>query len=426
MTPSPTPAPHDDVASTQSYQPEFRPSWAKLIGCAFGGSVLAIVYVASLAPSYRAEAVIILPGAGTSQVSSVAQQLGISIPREGSSIQMFKAILESNSALDFVAQGIGRPAKQVKDVLSLEDDIRANTISLVASDRDKDVALKLLNLRIDALRKINYRVILPSKNSELSNLNQEIARTKGMLKKAENELLAFNREASTSPTVVSGTSVVVLPASYKEDAQQLRLDLSKARREREFLRGKVLDNAKASGTLPTISPVDDKWRTTLSNLDYELEIARQRYLDSSPEVRQILGRKQAAEQSLRRDVQKYVLSAKKGLMDPTDLVKAEAAVVGAEAELSATERLAARAPYDAMRFQQLSRNVAMLTKQLEQLTQLQRQSEMEQSADPNRWEILDAPHVDPNPSNKRYVRFGGLGLLLGAIVGAFLAFKKKN
>jgi uncharacterized protein involved in exopolysaccharide biosynthesis len=106
-------------------------------------------------------------------------------------------------------------------------------------------------------------------------------------------------------------------------------------------------------------------------------------------------------------------------VDPS-LAPLELQRVGLEAQVSALQRLAARAPEDTLQLQRLAREVSTLNELVQQLRVSLEQARMELSRDPNRWEVLEDGRLKEEPVNKRWKLSIALALAGGGMLGVLV------
>lgn len=388
------------------------------------GLALAGVYTFIKKPVYEGSAILLLPTVQGSGANSLAQQLGISVSAGSqSNIYMFKQILESSRARSMVAQQIGLSRGEVKLNSVIEENSTANSILITYLDPDQARAKKAVGSYISSLRKIHSELSIPSKKSQAQALQTSLEKRKSELSDAEERLRIFQLSAKTAPAL-GGNGVAISASRYSEQLRGLEIEREKLRSSVHQLRTQLERAKGASIELPNNLPTARQWREKLVQLEYELKVAEISGGPLDPKVVKLKSQIEITKSSLAQESERYLQALKSGVVDPSlesgiaSFGAATSTLAGIEAQISALQRLTKVAPTEALTYQRMVNEIAMLSKLVEsQRTQLE-QAKWDAQADPNRWEVLDEPEVSAEPVNKNYIR----NMAVGGVAGLVLAF----
>jgi len=389
-------------------------------------------------PVYEASSTLLFPAGGTSVLAGIAQSLGISAPGGGTApLKMYRAVLESARLREMISQETGIELKKLETMTTVKDDAQASLITVSVRHEDPSTAQKVARLYVRSLARLNKELNLPLARNQVDFLEKELALRTKQLREAESRLLEFQRRmvgeggAPSAPAsslssggipglsslrVSSGASG--LDSSYLQQLNSARLQLNQVQQQIAAAREAAQRVAKSATDLPADLPPAASWRAKLTELEYELRVAELTYGPDAPSVVRLKKQIDLTRQQLRREIENY-LKAVNMNVDPS-LAPLELQRVGLEAQVSALQRLAARAPEDTLQLQRLAREVSTLNELVQQLRVSLEQARMEMSRDPNRWEVLEDGRLKEEPVNKRWKLSIALALAGGGMLGVLV------
>ncbi|GBC97316.1 hypothetical protein HRbin16_03138 [bacterium HR16] len=392
------------------------------------------------APVYEASSTLLFPAGGTSPLAGLAQSFGLSIPSGGAApLKMYRAVLESDRIRALIAQQAQVSPKLLLQITTIKDDAQASLITVSVRHKDPRLAQRIARLYVSTLATLNRELNLPLVRNQVDFLEKELALRTRQLREAENRLLQFHQRmvreggapsagggatagiSSTSPLRALGGTASGLDGSYLQQLNSARLQLQQVNEQIATARASAQKLAKSAANLPADLPPAAQWRQKLTDLEYELRVAELTYGPDAPNVVKLKRQIELTRRQLRKEIDNYLQAVNMNL-DP-NLAPLELQRVGLEAQISALQQLAARAPEDTLRLQRLAREVATLNDIVQQLRVNLEQARMEMSRDPNRWEVLEDGTLKEEPVNKRWklniaLALAG-GLLLGTLVVLF-------
>ena len=394
---------------------------------------LGVAYTLFAPAVWEAKATIIFPvrqpsalGLSGDDTGSIASALGGPTP-----VRVYTGILESAHTLDFVAKATGLRSKEVETMSTVLDQAMQNTITVSARSKDPSLAMNVVSLRLQALRDINSSLNMPLAQNDVEVLQSKIAQEQASVSDCESKLLDFQQHAVTAPTLTpSGngkqSSLIATPTNWVATLRELEIQYAKVDsqiRQAQDWSDKV---AADGGELPTPFPGTEKWRGTLADLEYDLRTAQLSFSPTAPEIKMIEEKIRIAKAQLQGELEKYAKATHEGLIDPqfSDAQKLPGLMadrVALEAQITAVARLAALAPEEAGELTRLMRELGTHTVILQQLQEQAQVASIQQARDPNRWEVLDAPHLGDEPVNKSILRNTALSLALGLFAAVSLA-----
>ena len=393
--------------------------------------IVGMAYTSFVPARYEVKSTILLPGTkAQSSLASAAQSLGVSTGSADTTLPMFRKILESESVTSAVSKKCGLPNRTLRQIRTIEDDGKTNSIDITVQHRDKAFAIKVASEYIVALRAENSKLSLPSKGRRIDNLLAALNNKNQALSEAEEKMERFVSTAKTSPGVAAplevssgsgstagtgagGSGSTTIPAfRYQDQVTTLSIELEKLDNQLKLIDSK---SEQASKIQPDDFPPVAAWKEQRSELQARLNTARALYNSESPEYRDVQTEYNEVEKLQQKDVDKYLDAVKRRVTgDVSKLDQDRAAVIR---KIESIRRLANAAPREALEYQRLLRNVSTLSQIAANFRLEYERAKLDSADDPNRWEVLDAPTAAEEPVNKKYSR----NVSLGALAGFFLA-----
>lgn len=379
-------------------------------------------------PLYGAQATILLPAGGGSQMSLIAAALGVNVGSEaGSPLRMYEVLLESRRARRYVAQRLGVPERLVRQMARIDIDIPTNTITLATRCPTPRQALRAAGLYISALRDLNRTLSLPLARTQADVLRQQLDAKSAELRRAEDALQRFQERAKTAPDLALGTdSTAPRGNRFAQQLRQAEVDLAATKIALTMARQQAEKLAQPGEKLPAELPPAADWRDKLANLEYDLKVEELTYGPDAPSVVKLKKQVEITRTALHQEVSRYLAAVREGL-DPK-LADLETQRVKLEAQTRALRRLAAEAPAEAVESARLTREVMALSVLVQQLRTQYQAALVQVSSDPNRWEVLDEPELLNNgrPVNKDPKRLAAVAMLAGLALGCVIAVMRSG
>ncbi|GIV17140.1 MAG: hypothetical protein KatS3mg022_2575 [Armatimonadota bacterium] len=394
------------------------------------------------APVYEASSTLLFPAGGASSLVGLAQSLGIFVPSGGAApLKMYRAVLESNRIRKMISQKTNVPPKTLRQITSIKDDAQASLITVSVRHEDPRMAQRIAQLYVSTLATLNRELNLPLVRNQVDFLEKELALRTKQLREAENRLLQFHQrmvQEGGAPSPGGSSAASVLPASplralgsavsgldstYLQQLNSARLQLQQVNEQIATARASAQKLAKSAANLPADLPPAAQWRQKLTDLEYDLRVAELTYGPDAPNVVKLKKQIELTRQQLRKEIDNYLQAVNMNL-DP-NLAPLELQRVGLEAQISALQQLAVRAPEDTLKLQRLAREVATLNDIVQQLRVNLEQARMEMSRDPNRWEVLEDGTLKEEPVNKRWKLNIALALAGGLMLGVLVVLVTK-
>lgn len=415
-------------SSSRQVQPIFAPVWARRnLACLIVAAALLVgaAYTAFAPAVWQAEATIIFPvrhpsalGPDMQDAGNLASALGGTSP-----VKIYAGILESQRTTDFIAKATGLKRKEVERMSRVLDKSAKSVITVSAKSKDPDMARRVVTLRIESLDRINQDLNMPMADNDVRLIESRIDDEQASLSELEGQLVEFQKSAVTGPSVAPSGSgaesaLFASPTNWVGTLRNLELNLARVKTEIGQVH-KWSDKAAVEGKdLPTPFPGSEKWRNTLSELEYDLRIKQLSYAVTSPEVKKLQKQIDITKAQMQAELEKFTEATRVGLIDPSEsgsqkLPGLLTERVALEAQVRAVRRLARVAPGEAVELTRLMREIATHTVILQQLQERYEAASIQKDRDPNRWEILDQPHVSEDPINKSWFRNGAVSLLAG-------------
>ena len=423
-------------ANEQELQSVFSIIWErkKNLFTVTGAAVLAGIAYTLFAPAvWEAKASIVFPVRTPSLLGSGSfEQSGLAATLSGGPTQLkiFSNMMESDTALTYVANQVGLPKREVKDMRNFSEQTGASSIDISARSTNAAQAKAIVAAHIQALTDINKAVGKPLVSNDSDVLKGQVDKQKERLQKAEQNLLIFQQTAVTAPSVVAGGSgkdVNIVPNAGKwgDMLKTLELQLVPLVSSIQDAESRMNKMSTKYKNLPASIPPVEKWRGKLTEQQFELKNKELTLAHDAPEMVKLRKAIEITEGELQTELTKYAQAANLGLVDtqgglnklPTVLTQR----VALEAQIAAVRKLAALAPAESIKLSQLTRDVTTQSAILGQLQGQYQLASLQAERDPNHWEVLDQPAVDDKPVNKSFSKNGMLSLIAGLALGSLFA-----
>jgi uncharacterized protein involved in exopolysaccharide biosynthesis len=408
-----------------------RRQWRWVIAPAVLLSAAAIIYTATVRPRYEATATIVFPvrTPGLLGAVGIADNASLAAALTGgpTPIKVFGGFLQSERTLNYVSEKSGIAKKDLRPMRTIIDAVQQSTISISARNPDPEVAKKLVNLHLEALREITKEASDPVFMDDVRVLESKLAQQRALLKASEEGLAEFQRQARTAPSLAPGASdgrMMAVPGDFQSRLKQAEVQLAGVESSLAAVREKA-GEAAADPELPNELPGTQKWREELAKLQVEYEVKSLSLGPQSDELADLRKNIAAAKEALASTVRKGVQAVESGVLDPgrrtSETVGLYVEREGIRAQVDALKKLSQSAPAEAVELLRRAREVAIRSGLVQQLTGQLEVAKLQAERDPGRWHLLDPAEVDPEPVNKSYARNGAIGILGGLFVGALLA-----
>lgn len=344
-------------------------------------------------------------------------------------LKIYKGFLESERVLKMVAEASGMKRKDVFKARKIVDQSMESSLTVTARSDNAAEAVKIVQAHLEALDKVNTEVSEPLYEDDAKVLGKKLGEQRIKVERIESQLLSFQQSAVTAPMVSASGSgkestVVAGPARWQELQRQLEIGIQKVNGSIQSVRKQITASGK-SGNLPSNLPPVKKWRDRLVDLEYELKLKELSFAPESPEVAQLRDTVKETRTKMEKEIAAYAGAVNSGAIDPTAVQESLAGLVterfGLEAQLSAVKRLAALAPGESITLSQLTRELATQSAILQQVQAQYELAKIQGMRNPNRWQVLDEPEIDEEPTNKSYGKAGAIFGLLGMVLGAMAA-----
>lgn len=400
-----------------------------LLAFAILGPILAVGVTAVLPPVYEAKTTIIMPAGGESGSAALglAASLGVlpsGADSSGASLNMFSAILDSERMIAHLHEKTKIEKKDLRKSRAVLADGKANLIVIKFKDKDSNRALDLCNYSLEALSEFNSELSLPTKEQDANRLHTKLEETEDQVRDLELRFQSFARKSKSIPTGLSneekgGANLF----TQKEQLKNLRIELGRINTAQSTKNSAVktlrIEQGQTPTDIPQLQSIYEEFRTE----ERALLAAKAQYTDENPIVKELQSKVNSSREQIRREAGRYSSAIEQGLVsDLKDLDIAEKVVRDQIREL---EIQVEAAPEEATEYERLRRELKVKEGILLDLTLRYEQALMEQTTDPNRWEILDEPQLADKPVNKRFALTAGLGFFISLFIGLCTALVLK-
>ncbi|MCA1948822.1 MAG: hypothetical protein LDL55_11965, partial [Armatimonadetes bacterium] len=250
-------------------------------------------------------------------------------------------------------------------------------------------------------------------------LEEAIARRKEDLDAAQRELAQYVRDSRT----VLDPSSPLANAEYVRRYRDAQMELAKVEQQIAAMRDSATRLGGPTLEVPSGIPEIEAWRAKTAQAEYDLKVARSQYGEEAPAVVRARQALEAARQSLRQEVGRYVQSVNQGVTQKVADLVAQRTVLQWQADT--LRKLADATPEEAVEFSKKLQRVQELTASLAFLQEQYEQAKAKAEVERVRWSLLTPPYVEEKPVNKSYTRNGLIGLLLGGLAGLLVSNRRR-
>lgn len=453
MTQRPIPERPDELPSFFGEIWKGRKILAIFLGVAL---VLGAIYTLFIPPVWEAKATLVFPTRPPSILgaSGFADQASLAASLVGGAtpLKVYTGFLESDRTLDTVSKAVDMDRLTVKDMRDISDSSTQSTITVTAKSRDPELAKKVVALHLKALDEINEDVAEPMYSDDLNVLRNAVAKQRVRITDAEERLRDFQKHSETAPTITPiGTGkdaeVLALPGTWDLQLRQAEIQLDGINGRIESAQSRTRQLAATSADLPSDLPPAKRWRSVLSDLEYQLRVKEITLAPTAPEIVSLKKQIGVTRAHLKTEIAAYVKAVGNGNIDPTGDSTSEAQSgvgsqpakaslpsllterVGVEAQIAALDKLAKLAPDESVQLSRLLRDVATQGAILQQLEAEEQVAQIQAKRNPNHWEVLDTPRIEDKAVNKSFSKNLTVALVLGLIlgcIGALLGGRSKR
>ena len=417
----------------QELQSVFSVIWErKWLALSVAALVIAggVAYTTFATPIWEARATLIFPVRLQSTLGNNGFDQSAPSSNGPTPLRVFGGMLNSESALNIVSKTTHTERRKVRDMRTIQEQVPENSITISARDTNADLAKNVVASHLDALKSINDTVSKPLNQNDVEVIKTQLVAQRKRLASDERALLNFQQKSTTAPTVEaagSGKDLSLIPNAgrWGEMLRQLEVQYASLDSSIKDAQHRMNRIAKNRSDLPASLPPVEKWRTKLTDLQYDLQLKELALAPEAPEVVKLKKTIQITKAELKSELSKYALAANAGMVDASgDTSKLPNLLtqrVAIEAQIRAVKRLAEAAPAESIKLSQLTREVTTQSSILQQLQSQYQQATLQADRDANRWEVLDEPRVDDRAINKSYTKNGVLSAIAGCAFGALLA-----
>lgn len=409
-------------------------NWLAIVIIGLLGSLAAVAYTVFDSAKYEAKMTLFFPAHASTILGPVTITEGQTptspLATGPTPLKISRAFLESDRTLDLLVDATGLKRRKLEEVRKIADDAGSNTLTVAVQLPDKGLAKKILEISLASLRQINDDLAVHGLDNDESSLKSELSAQKKHLAELETKLKDFQRRAATAPTVSSSQSSSLVTASSPlgRELVEVRLKLLAANAKLQSALNRYQDLVRHRVVPPSdLTPVAEM-RPNLVKAQYQLSLLLHSLGPDAPEVRRQKEIVNTLHDQLESELKAYYASAVKGTFDPTaqtkqagDLSSAILDKVSLSAEAEALAKLAALEPEENREYLRLTREVSLTSEIVRQVSLHYQEAKLQASRDPNKWLLLDSPHVGDEPVNKKYLLMGSFGLLAGLFLGLLWA-----
>lgn len=370
---------------------------------------LAYAYTATSVPKWKARMTLLFPlSDGTSTL------LRLTGTNPAAPMLMAAGVINSQPALERIASETGLSEEYITDILSTSTEPDTNKLIIAATHRDKAKALAVVKSAYGALEGISRDLGFSVATRQAKELEKALNAKKRQMEESAERLRLFQETAKT----VADPSTPFGAASYLAKAKELEMELQGVRREIAIARDRATRVAKSPNTISAAQPKIAEWRKTLRDLEYTLSLLQIKYGDAAPAVKEHKQKIEVTRKQLQNEISAYLMTVYQNTDDTLAELTAKELLLSFQLDLA--KDFARVAPREAMSLQKLRTEFEVNEAAFKEITAKYEAARVEAEVEKVRWGVLEQPFIEPQPTNKKFVRNTGLGFFGGAVITAFL------
>ena len=385
--------------------------WKLVVGLTVAFALAAVAFVVLSAPKWKGVTTLLVvsPDAarGTSQLAVLSQTVA-------TPLRTIKGVVLSKRETEAIIKKFNLDWKKFDANFKATDESQTNQLIIEYTDTNKDQVTEVLHFAIEKLSELDESLSFTTGKRQAATLKTAVDSKSSEVEKAEASLLAFQKKMKTLSDPQNPKST----GAYLERLQSLEFELGSTKIQSEKLREQLNASAK-NNLVPADVPGGKEWIAKISVLENELAVLRKKYTDEYPEVVQARRVLNAARDSFREIVEKYLKTINQGL-DPK-LAELQAKQVLLEYQVQSARGLAAIAPDEALELSRKVSEVMTLRSVLATLRAQYEQARVDSEVGRVRWNVLDYPYIERIPVNKSFRVPVLLAIVLGLGVSLMVA-----
>lgn len=388
---------------------------APAIGAALGVAAMAL-YTLLVPPRWLAKAALLIP-----YDENAATRLGLPamVQQAADPLSVLRGIVLSRSSLVRVSQATGLSVRELEERFDVQASPEDNQLLLACQHTNRALAEEVVRQAIRSLAYLARTNTVSVGSRQAKYLEEAIARRKEDLDAAQRELAQYVRDSRT----VLDPSSPLANAEYVRRYRDAQMELAKVEQEIAAMRDSATRLGGPTLEVPSGIPEIEAWRAKTAQAEYDLKVARSQYGEEAPAVVRARQALEAARQSLRQEVGRYVQSVNQGVTQKVADLVAQRTVLQWQADT--LRKLADATPEEAVEFSKKLQRVQELTASLAFLQEQYEQAKAKAEVERVRWSLLTPPYVEEKPVNKSYTRNGLIGLLLGGLSGLLVSNRRR-
>ncbi len=405
-----------------------------LIGLGVG---VAVLYTLLWPPKYEAKATLYFPSRPPSMLSLPAGggEAGALAALTGggtTTLDIYRGFLESESALDELASGVNMEREEAIKHRKFESDFRNNTLTIFGTSSDKDQAMKIVRLHLNALEKINARTQQSFQSEDVKVLENEVKKERATISQLESKLVSLQRNAKSAPSIISqpDAGTMAMPGNWAQQLKALQIKEIDVQSKLAMVRGRFAKMSATAADLPVSLPPIAALRPKLVAAETELKAKSAALGPDAPEIKRLKESITAIRKQMSLEASKYLRALQSGTAetgkDPgiegyVELLLEQTSI---SAQRDALKKIVDLAPEEAAELNATLREIAMRGQLLAKATIQYQAAKLQMTRDPIKWTILDQPRLEDKPVNKKLGMNLSMGIAAGLVLGALVSIRK--
>ncbi len=383
-----------------------RRKWVVLgVALLFGG--LGYFYTATSTPKWKARMTLLFPMSdGTSTL------LRLTGTNPSAPMLMAAGVIDSQPALESVAKDTGFTIPYLTDILSTSTEPDTNKLIISATNKDKAKALAVVSAAYKALNQISRNVGFSVATRQARELEKAVNEKRKLMEDSAERLRLFQETAKT----VSDPTSMYSAATYLVKAKELEVQLKGVQKQIAIARESATKIARSPNTMSAAQPKIGEWRKTLRDMEYTLGLLRIKFGEGAPAVKEQKERISVTRKQLQNEISSYLVTVDENTDDQLAQLTAQELLLSFQLDMA--KEFARVAPREALDLQKLTFEFEKNKDTLKAIATQYEEAKVQAEVERVRWGVLEEPFIEPEPTNKKFVRNTGAAFMIGGVLAA--------
>ena len=389
----------------------------------FGTAIAGLAYTLVIPAVWRANVILLIPMPTITSTATTPTGQSVMSSLLGNStgpLPILAGVVTSHTVLAPVAKEAKMGYYDFLKVASATPNVDSNQLQISVLDTSKKNATKWVTSIYDKLTQLDIDLNLSLSKERMKTFEVAVKDKTQAVEDGYKDIIDFEAKTLTAPEAdTAGTG-----SSYVARLKDIEFQLEKANQQMKAAKEVAHEQAAPSASVPTGIPEVEKYRQQIVDLEAQLRTKLQSLGPANPDVVKLTQQIEVTKSVVQERIGKYLQSIDTNVDSVMATLVAQIRVLEWQREYLV--KMAKVAPIESSAFQKLMLELVMRQDILKLVRQQYEQAKLDAEVDPIRWQLLAAPYVEEQPTNKRYILNTGLGGFLGILVGLWLSKRKER